>query len=119
MNKRNLSLIVPALLFGSMLFFMQNSQIEGDDGFVATPWKFDESMSYNNIVLGAISSYYSTEKVVITQSRPRYISVVDLNDRRESVREAYLHAYRSYKKHAWGHDELAPKTQDKMDWLGM
>ena len=35
--------------------------------------------------------------------------------RAEAVRQAFLHAYRGYKEHAYGHDELLPLTNGSVD----
>lgn len=34
----------------------------------------------------------------------------------EKVRQQFLHAWNSYKQHAWGHDELRPLTRTGRDW---
>ena len=35
------------------------------------------------------------------------------------VREAFLHAWRAYSDHAWGHDALRPLTRGHRDWYGV
>lgn len=32
------------------------------------------------------------------------------------VKEEFLHAWRGYKKHAWGHDDLKPLSKSHHDW---
>ncbi|KAF9662952.1 hypothetical protein SADUNF_Sadunf18G0107700 [Salix dunnii] len=39
-------------------------------------------------------------------------------ERREKVKEAMLHAWTSYEKYAWGHDELQPQTKDGVNSFG-
>lgn len=39
-------------------------------------------------------------------------------ERREKVKEAMLHAWTSYEKYAWGHDELQPQTRNGVDSFG-
>jgi mannosidase alpha-like ER degradation enhancer 2 len=34
------------------------------------------------------------------------------------VREEFLHAWRGYEKHAWGHDDLKPLSKTPHDWYG-
>jgi mannosidase alpha-like ER degradation enhancer 2 len=34
------------------------------------------------------------------------------------VREEFLHAWRGYARHAWGHDELRPLSRTARDWYG-
>lgn len=36
----------------------------------------------------------------------------------ERVRQEFLHAWRGYKQHAWGHDELRPLSKSYHDWYG-
>ncbi|CAN1306066.1 Mannosyl-oligosaccharide 1,2-alpha-mannosidase MNS1 [Linum perenne] len=42
---------------------------------------------------------------------------VDIH-RREKVKEAMIHAWSSYEKYAWGHDELQPQTKNGVDSFG-
>lgn len=39
------------------------------------------------------------------------------NERQRAVVEAFQHAWKSYKKFAWGHDELRPVSERPLDWL--
>ncbi|HWW76438.1 MAG TPA: glycoside hydrolase family 47 protein, partial [Pyrinomonadaceae bacterium] len=36
----------------------------------------------------------------------------------ERVRAEFLHAWRGYERHAWGHDELKPLSKTARDWYG-
>jgi hypothetical protein len=36
-------------------------------------------------------------------------------ERSEKVKNAFLHAYNSYEKHAWGYDELLPATKGRIN----
>jgi ER degradation enhancer, mannosidase alpha-like 2 len=36
----------------------------------------------------------------------------------EQVRAAFLHAWRGYRRYAWGHDDLAPLSRLPHDWYG-
>jgi mannosyl-oligosaccharide alpha-1,2-mannosidase len=38
--------------------------------------------------------------------------------RREKVKDAMIHAWSSYEKYAWGHDELQPQTKNGVDSFG-
>ncbi|XP_051147921.1 mannosyl-oligosaccharide 1,2-alpha-mannosidase MNS1 [Andrographis paniculata] len=38
--------------------------------------------------------------------------------RREKVKDAMIHAWSSYEKYAWGHDELQPQTRNGVDSFG-
>ncbi len=37
----------------------------------------------------------------------------------EIVKEEFLHAWKAYKKYAWGHDELKPLSKTGFDWYGI
>lgn len=40
-------------------------------------------------------------------------------ERQEAVRQAFKHAWRGYKDHAWGHDELKPISKSYAEWFGL
>uniref|UniRef100_A0A672Z1N1 alpha-1,2-Mannosidase n=1 Tax=Sphaeramia orbicularis TaxID=375764 RepID=A0A672Z1N1_9TELE len=40
-------------------------------------------------------------------------------DRLEAVRQAFRHAWKGYKDHAWGHDELKPISKSFGEWFGL
>ena len=39
------------------------------------------------------------------------------NERQRAVVEAFLHAWKAYKQHAWGHDELKPLSRSYSEWF--
>lgn len=39
--------------------------------------------------------------------------------RQEAVRQAFRHAWRGYREHAWGHDELKPISRSYGEWFGL
>ena len=39
------------------------------------------------------------------------------NERQKAVRDAFLHAWRGYKKYAWGHDTLKPVSKSYSEWM--
>ncbi|EFO27280.2 hypothetical protein LOAG_01198 [Loa loa] len=41
------------------------------------------------------------------------------NDKQKAVVEAFKHAWKGYKKYAWGHDHLKPVTKSYNDWFGL
>lgn len=41
------------------------------------------------------------------------------NERQEAVVAGFLHAWKSYKKYAWGHDMLKPLSKSYQDWFGL
>uniref|UniRef100_A0AAV2IWH5 alpha-1,2-Mannosidase n=1 Tax=Knipowitschia caucasica TaxID=637954 RepID=A0AAV2IWH5_KNICA len=47
------------------------------------------------------------------------LSVLSSAQRQEAVREAFRHAWRGYRAHAWGHDELKPVSQSHAEWFGL
>ncbi|XP_008297215.1 endoplasmic reticulum mannosyl-oligosaccharide 1,2-alpha-mannosidase [Stegastes partitus] len=40
-------------------------------------------------------------------------------DRLEAVRDAFRHAWKGYKNHAWGHDELKPISKSFGEWFSL
>lgn len=41
------------------------------------------------------------------------------NDKQKAVVEAFKHAWKGYKKYAWGHDHLKPITGSYNDWFDL
>ena len=41
------------------------------------------------------------------------------NEKQQAVRDAFVHAWSAYKKHAWGHDELKPVSKTWNEWMGV
>ncbi|XP_069871232.1 endoplasmic reticulum mannosyl-oligosaccharide 1,2-alpha-mannosidase [Dipodomys merriami] len=41
------------------------------------------------------------------------------NERQKGVIEAFLHAWKGYRKFAWGHDELKPVSRSFSEWFGL
>lgn len=39
--------------------------------------------------------------------------------RLEAVRDAFRHAWKGYKDHAWGHDELKPISKSFGEWFSL
>ncbi|XP_015925664.1 endoplasmic reticulum mannosyl-oligosaccharide 1,2-alpha-mannosidase isoform X2 [Parasteatoda tepidariorum] len=40
-------------------------------------------------------------------------------DKQKSIVDAFLHAWKGYKSHAWGHDHLKPITKTFQNWFGL
>nr|KAG5712455.1 hypothetical protein BaRGS_011429 [Batillaria attramentaria] len=41
------------------------------------------------------------------------------NEKQKAVVDAFLHAWRAYKRHAWGHDEFHPISKRHSEWFGV
>ncbi|XP_021572497.1 endoplasmic reticulum mannosyl-oligosaccharide 1,2-alpha-mannosidase, partial [Carlito syrichta] len=41
------------------------------------------------------------------------------NDRQQGVIDAFLHAWKGYRRFAWGHDELKPVSRSFSEWFGL
>jgi len=41
------------------------------------------------------------------------------NEQQVAIVEAFKHAWKAYKKYAWGHDELLPITKTYNEWFGI
>uniref|UniRef100_A0A672HJM6 alpha-1,2-Mannosidase n=1 Tax=Salarias fasciatus TaxID=181472 RepID=A0A672HJM6_SALFA len=49
----------------------------------------------------------------------RFVVPTGATDRLEAVRKAFRHAWKGYKDHAWGHDELKPISKSFGEWFGL
>lgn len=48
-----------------------------------------------------------------------FAATVKSLDRLEVVRDAFRHAWKGYKDHAWGRDELKPISKSFGEWFGL
>lgn len=48
-----------------------------------------------------------------------FFAVTESLDRLEAVRDAFRHAWKGYKDHAWGRDELKPISKSFGEWFGL
>lgn len=55
---------------------------------------------------------YTTTGLVVLSSGPA-------NQQQSQIVRAFQHAWMGYCKHAWGRDELKPKSKGWIDWLGV
>ncbi|XP_047040270.1 endoplasmic reticulum mannosyl-oligosaccharide 1,2-alpha-mannosidase isoform X1 [Helicoverpa armigera] len=53
------------------------------------------------------------------EKRERPIFTGPINARQYAVVESFKHAWRGYKKHAWGHDNLKPVSGMAFDWFSL
>jgi Glycosyl hydrolase family 47 len=53
-----------------------------------------------------------------TQSAPTRVDDKEAHQLATQVRKEFLHAWRNYKRYAWGHDELQPLSKTARDWYG-
>lgn len=76
------------------------------------------------IILALTSLIYIASPVNLTQIIPDYLEFSETpqkdipaqwNQRAQSVKQAFLHAYNNYERYAAPHDELKPLTQGKVD----
>jgi ER degradation enhancer, mannosidase alpha-like 2 len=54
----------------------------------------------------------------ISFARTQRAGRVDRRELAARVRAEFLHAWRGYERHAWGHDELRPLSKTARDWYG-
>lgn len=54
----------------------------------------------------------------ISFARTQRAGRVDRRELAARVRAEFLHAWRGYERHAWGHDELKPLSKTARDWYG-
>ena len=41
------------------------------------------------------------------------------NDKQQAVVDAFKHAWKAYRLHAWGHDELKPISKTYSEWFNL
>ncbi|KAH7826265.1 putative endoplasmic reticulum mannosyl-oligosaccharide 1,2-alpha-mannosidase-like protein [Monocercomonoides exilis] len=58
------------------------------------------------------------DRPVIADKEKKCTSELLNTQRREAVKEAFLHSWRGYEKFAWGADELKPISKKENNWLG-
>src|SRR5215203_7052915 len=51
-------------------------------------------------------------------ARTQRAGVLNRREMAARVRAEFLHAWRGYERHAWGHDELKPLSKTARDWYG-
>ncbi|PWA85792.1 alpha-mannosidase [Artemisia annua] len=59
----------------------------------------------------------STKRLDVSKKDDVAIDPVEA-ERREKVKDAMIHAWSSYEKYAWGHDELQPQSKNGVDSFG-
>ncbi|KAM5298814.1 endoplasmic reticulum mannosyl-oligosaccharide 1,2-alpha-mannosidase [Ctenodactylus gundi] len=59
----------------------------------------------------------STQPSVLVTQMPK--APAPPNERQKGVIEAFLHAWKGYRKFAWGHDELKPLSRSFSEWFGL
>ncbi|KAL6996118.1 Mannosyl-oligosaccharide 1 2-alpha-mannosidase mns2 [Sarracenia purpurea var. burkii] len=75
----------------------------------------DELKNDKGVSLEKMKPYSKSSDV--TQKRDVLDDPVNIQ-RREKVKDAMIHAWSSYEKYAWGHDELQPQTKNGVDSFG-
>lgn len=58
-------------------------------------------------------------RVGLSPTSCAFSSLAPPNERQKGVIEAFLHAWKGYRKFAWGHDELKPVSKTFSEWFGL
>lgn len=48
-----------------------------------------------------------------------HVPTAERSSKQREISKAFLHAWKSYKRYAWGHDELKPVSKGWIDWMGL
>ncbi|KAJ9168641.1 hypothetical protein P3X46_020141 [Hevea brasiliensis] len=85
--------------------------------------KLNEEVNQLKTTLEELKNIHGDSIKLITSksSKPSQKAIPDdpiVIQRREKVKEAMIHAWSSYEKYAWGHDELQPQTKNGVDSFG-
>jgi len=67
---------------------------------------------------GAVSSGAALVAVVVAVGSAGAAPPLDRTALAAEVKAQFLHAWRGYERHAWGHDELRPLSKASRDWYG-
>lgn len=75
------------------------------------------------LVLASTLPVWAQTSVAPTAAKPSQAATAPWTEQRkremaERVRQEFLFAWRGYKQHAWGHDELRPLSKTARDWYG-
>jgi hypothetical protein len=72
-----------------------------------------------NLEVGALVPKTSIIKPEAGTRSGRVVFSGPTNEKQKAVREAFLHAWKGYKDHAWGHDHLKPISKTYNDWFNL
>ncbi|CAG4939913.1 unnamed protein product [Parnassius apollo] len=67
----------------------------------------------------ALAAVIETKKTVQSEPNDRPTFTGPTNARQYAVVESFKHAWRGYKEHAWGHDNLKPISGMAYDWFSL
>ncbi|XP_013413805.1 endoplasmic reticulum mannosyl-oligosaccharide 1,2-alpha-mannosidase-like [Lingula anatina] len=87
----------------------------GEQNVVLTPVK-DKKEADTNDVKGKVEAKYVSPAPVQTDGDP---FSGPKNNQQKAVVDAFRHAWKAYKKYAWGHDQLRPISKDFEEWFGV
>ncbi|CAN0839919.1 Mannosyl-oligosaccharide 1,2-alpha-mannosidase MNS1 [Linum grandiflorum] len=85
--------------------------------------KLNEELNQIKTILEELKSTHGDEVSSVIDKSSKVTQKIIPEDpvstrRREKVKEAMIHAWSSYEKYAWGHDELQPQTKNGVDSFG-
>lgn len=66
---------------------------------------------------GASSAAPATDQT--KEPRTPRVQATSVNQKQQAVIDAFLHAWKGYKAHAWGKDELKPISKSSREWFGL
>jgi len=72
----------------------------------------------NALVVAVLTSVSLDILVPAANAQSRQVPPLDRAACAERIRSEFLHAWRAYEQHAWGHDELRPVSRTAHDWYG-
>ncbi|CAH1112085.1 unnamed protein product [Psylliodes chrysocephalus] len=120
---------VTLILFSFLYYINQNE----NNGFISLNEHVDNKYILKSFIEGSNKLAHTSEnlhKIEIEQKSER-ISKNDLapkdahiflgptTERQRAVADAFKHAWKGYKKFAWGHDHLKPISESYSDWFGL
>ncbi|KAL9157287.1 hypothetical protein ABFS82_09G133300 [Erythranthe guttata] len=118
---KRLALLFIVFVFATLLFWDRQTIFRDHEEEVE---KLKNEVSHLQSLLEEIKSGQSGAGKENVSHKGNANKKLDVSDdpidiqRREKVKDAMIHAWSSYEKYAWGHDELQPQTKKGVDSFG-
>ncbi len=104
------------MLYDSNSFDSENGVITI---FIISPGTLNYRTNYGIIMtrLSVLLAVFMLLSVSVSPGENK--TTIDKEKYASMVKQEFLHAWKAYKKYAWGHDELKPESKTYRDWYGI
>ncbi|XP_057672732.1 endoplasmic reticulum mannosyl-oligosaccharide 1,2-alpha-mannosidase [Diorhabda carinulata] len=110
------------LICSSFLYFFH---LNKHTAIISVKESEDQKYSIKSIIkeskqLDDLNNIYLKQGIVTTEiSKPQNRFEGPITLKQKAVADAFKHAWKGYKKFAWGHDHLKPISESYSDWFGL